>query len=154
MGIISCNIFLEADPAWAGQFVMEAGAIQKALHPLQPRIEHFGNTAVPQLPAKPIIDILVMVEDVSIWPGLVAPLASLGYIYWSENPRTDRMFFVKGMPPFGRCRTHHVHVSTPQDVSELVFRDWLREHPADAARYATLKRELAGRFKADREAYT
>jgi len=145
---------VEADAAWPGQFVTESGAIQQVLHPLQPRIEHFGSTAIPNLPAKPIIDILLIVEDVSVWPRLVAPLASLGYLHWSENPRTDRMFFVKGMPPFGRRRSHHVHVRTPQDVSELVFRDWLREHPADAARYGTLKRELAGRFKADREAYT
>ena len=145
---------VEADPAWPSQFVTEAGAIQTVLHPLQPRIEHSGSTAVPHLPAKPIIDIVIIVPDVSVWPGLAAPLASLGYIYWSENPRTDRMFFVKGMPPFGRRRTHHVHVRTPQDVSELIFRDWLREHPADAVRYGTLKRELAGRFKTDREAYT
>jgi GrpB-like predicted nucleotidyltransferase (UPF0157 family) len=124
------------------------------LHPLKPRIEHFGSTAIPNLPAKPIIDIFVIISDVSVWPRLVAPLSSLGYIYWSENPRKDRLFFVKGMPPFGSRRSHHVHVRTPQDVSELVFRDWLREHPADAARYAKLKRELVGRFKADREAYT
>lgn len=145
---------VEADPAWPGQFAAEAVAIRQVLHPLTPRIEHFGSTAVPNLPAKPVIDILIMVADVSVWPGLVAPLASLGYVYWAENPRRDRMFFVKGMPPFGRRRTHHVHVRTPEDGSELVFRDWLRGHPAEAARYARLKRELAGRFKTDREAYT
>ena len=145
---------VEADPSWPGQFVTEAGTIQRVLHPLQPRIEHFGSTAVPNLPAKPIIDILLMLADGSVWPGLVAPLARLGYVYWSENPRSDRMFFVKGMPPYGRRRTHHLHVRTPTDLAELMFRDWLREHPADAARYGTLKRELAGRFKTDREAYT
>jgi GrpB-like predicted nucleotidyltransferase (UPF0157 family) len=64
------------------------------------------------------------------------------------------MFFVKGMPPFGRRRSHHVHVRTPADTAELGFRDWLRRHPADAARYAKVKRELAELFKSDREAYT
>jgi GrpB-like predicted nucleotidyltransferase (UPF0157 family) len=63
------------------------------------------------------------------------------------------MFFVKGMPPFGTRRSHHVHVRTPNDVSELVFRDWLREHAADAARYAGLKHKLAERFRVNREAY-
>ena len=145
---------VDSDPSWPGQFLTESCAIKKVLHPLKPRIEHFGSTAIPNLPAKPIIDIFVIISDVSVWPRLVAPLSSLGYIYWSENPRKDRLFFVKGMPPFGSRRSHHVHVRTPKDVSELVFRDWLREHPADAARYAKLKGELVGRFKADREAYT
>jgi len=65
------------------------------------------------------------------------------------------MFFVKGMPPYGRRRSHHVHVRTSANTTaELAFRDWLRVHPADAARYAKLKRELVERFSSDREAYT
>lgn len=145
---------VDSDPSWPGQFVAESSAIEKALRTFKPRIEHFGSTAIPNLPAKPVIDILVIVEDVSVWPRLVEPLSSLDYIYWAENPRKDRMFFVKGMPPFGSRRSHHVHVRTPKDVPELVFRNWLREHPADVDRYAVLKRRLAERFKTDREAYT
>ncbi len=145
----------DPDPSWPDQFVTESCAIQKALGPLQPQIEHFGSTAIPKLPAKPIIDIFVIIEDVAVWPHLITPLSNLGYAYWDGNPRTDRMFFVKGMPPFGRRRSHHVHVRTPADTrSELRFRDWLRAHPADAARYAALKQELVKRFAADREAYT
>ncbi len=145
---------VDPDPTWPDQFIAEARAIGQALRPLEPRIEHFGSTAVPNLAAKPIIDILIILGDVSVWPQLVTPLASLDYIYWAENPRTDRMFFVKGMPPFGRRRSHHVHVRAPADTTELVFRDWLRGNPADAARYAKVKCELAERFKSDREAYT
>jgi GrpB-like predicted nucleotidyltransferase (UPF0157 family) len=145
----------DPDPAWPEQFIAESRAIEMALQPLQPRIEHFGSTAVPNLPAKPIIDILIILADASVWPGLVSPLTKLGYLYWAENPRSDRMFFVKGMPPFGRGRSHHVHVRTPADaMAELQFRDWLREHPDDAARYARFKRELVERFSTDREAYT
>jgi GrpB-like predicted nucleotidyltransferase (UPF0157 family) len=146
---------VEPDPTWPDQFTVEAHAIEKILRPLEPGIEHFGSTAIPNLPAKPIIDIFLILDDTSVWPRLLAPLSSLGYIYWAENPRTDRMFFVKGMPPFGRRRSHHVHVRTPADASEeLLFRDWLREHPEDAGRYAKLKRELVERFKSNREAYT
>ncbi len=145
---------VDPDPSWPDQFVIESRVIAKVLHPLEPRIEHFGSTAIPNLPAKPIIDIFIIVSDVSVWPRLIAPLSSLGYIYWAENPRTDRMFFVKGMPPFGRRRSHHVHVRTPTDAAaELRFRDWLRGHPADAERYAELKRDLAERFKFNRDAY-
>jgi GrpB-like predicted nucleotidyltransferase (UPF0157 family) len=146
---------VEPDSSWPDQFVAESRAIEKVLHPLEPRIEHFGSTAIPELPAKPIIDIFIIIGEVSVWPHLVAPLSSLGYIYWAGNPRTDRMFFVKGMPPFGRRRSHHVHVRTPADTqAELDFRDWLRGHPTDAARYVKVKRELVERFKTDREAYT
>lgn len=144
----------DPDPSWPDQFAVESRAIKKALHPLETSIEHFGSTAISNLPAKPIIDIFIILGDVSLWPHLVAPLSSLGYIHWAENPRTDRMFFVKGMPPFGRRRSHHVHVRTPADTTELIFRDWLRGHPDDAARYAKLKYELIERFKPDREAYT
>ena len=146
---------VEPDSSWPDQFVTESRVIEEVLHPLEPRIEHFGSTAVPNLPAKPIIDIFIIIGNVSVWPRLVAPLSSLGYIYWAENPRTDRMFFVKGIPPFGRRRSHHVHVRTPADTkAELDFRDWLRGHPIDAARYAKAKRALVERFKTDREAYT
>ncbi len=145
---------VDPDPSWPDQFVTESRAIEKVLRPLEPQIEHFGSTAISNLSAKPIIDILIILGDVSVWPQLVSPLASLGYVYWVENPRPDRMFFVKGMSPFGRRRSHHIHVRTPADTAELGFRDWLRGHPADAARYATVKRELAKCFKFDREAYT
>jgi GrpB-like predicted nucleotidyltransferase (UPF0157 family) len=146
---------VDSDPSWPDQFTTEVHAIEKILRPLKPRIEHFGSTAIPNLPAKPIIDIFIILDDVSVWPQLLAPLSSLGYIYWAENPRTDRMFFVKGMPPFGRRRSHHVHARTSADAAaELLFRDWLRGHPDDATRYTKLKRELVERFKSNREAYT
>ncbi|HEY1663268.1 MAG TPA: GrpB family protein [Verrucomicrobiae bacterium] len=143
------------DPGWPKQFAIESNAIKKVLRPLKPRIEHFGSTAIPSLPAKPIIDIVIILENVSVWPQLIAPLSSLGYVHWVDNPRGDRMFFVKGMPPLGRRRSHHVHVRIPSDaVAELRFRDRLREHPADAARYAKIKYDLVERFKFDRDAYT
>jgi hypothetical protein len=41
----------------------------------------------------------------------VEALRNLDYVYWAENPKKDRMFFVKGMPPFGSKRSRHVHVS-------------------------------------------
>lgn len=85
----------------------------------------------------------------------VSPLKQLGYAYWKENPDPQRMFFVKGLPPNGP-RTHHVHMVEPSSPlwKRLVFRDYLRQHPDEAARYAHLKRQLAQRFAGDREAYT
>ena len=67
----------------------------------------------------------------------------------------DRIFFVKGIPPFGTGRTHHVHVRTPEDArAALVFRDHLRRNPDAVERHARLKREREARRPTDREAYT
>jgi GrpB-like predicted nucleotidyltransferase (UPF0157 family) len=119
------------------------------------RIEHFGSTAIPGLAAKPIIDIMLVNDDRVIWPSLIQPFQSLGYVYWAENPRTDRMFFVKGMPPFGKKRSHHLHVRHSDDAQrELLFRDCLIRNPKVAAQYETLKKNLASRYRCDREAYT
>ncbi len=118
-------------------------------------LDHFGSTAIPGLAAKPIIDIMVTVADQAAWPRLIEPIKGLGYVFWADNPRRDRMFFVKGMPPFGTGRTHHVHVRTPADAhASILFRDYLCRHPEDAARYASLKRELAERYSTDRDGYT
>jgi len=78
------------------------------------------------------------------------------YVYWADNPKKDRMFFVKGMPPFGSKRSHHVHVTEPDGEMwrRLAFRDYLRAHPEEAETYERLKRRLAAEHRTDREAYT
>ncbi|WP_034033129.1 GrpB family protein, partial [Pseudomonas aeruginosa] len=97
---------LPADPAWPQRFAAEAEAIRTALALPGLGIEHVGSTAVPGLDAKPIIDILLLPPPGHDPQRLVAPLEGLGYQFWRENPNTQRMFFVKGMPPFGHGRTH------------------------------------------------
>jgi GrpB-like predicted nucleotidyltransferase (UPF0157 family) len=65
------------------------------------------------------------------------------------------MFFIKGLPPLGPGRTHHVHVRVPTDaIAELRFRDVLRSNKQLADRYAEHKHNLAVRYPTDREAYT
>jgi GrpB-like predicted nucleotidyltransferase (UPF0157 family) len=147
---------VDPDPEWPRQFDAEVRALRAALPSLADfRIEHFGSTAVPGLRAKPIIDLLIIHPEQGEWPSLVDPLAALGYVYWAGNPRKDRMFFVKGMPPFGARRTHHLHVRVPDDASaELRFRDALRADAGLARDYGVLKDELAARHAGDRDAYT
>jgi GrpB-like predicted nucleotidyltransferase (UPF0157 family) len=146
----------DSDPSWPQQYESEAAALLSALGPITEfRLEHFGSTAIAKLRAKPIIDILLIHSAPEVWPQFVEPLSSLGYIYWAQNPRTDRMFFVKGMPPFGTRRTHHLHVRVPSDAQkELSFRDLLRDQPALAREYERIKERLAIRYPADRDAYT
>jgi GrpB-like predicted nucleotidyltransferase (UPF0157 family) len=144
------------DPDWSARFAAEAAAIRAALgEGFAYALHHVGSTAVPGLAAKPIVDIVLEVADRDRWPSLVPPLAGLGYVWWAENPDTSKMFFVKGMPPFGARRTHHIHVHGPDAIGDVLrFRDHLVAHPEDAARYAALKRDLAARHPTDRDAYT
>ncbi len=146
------------DPAWPAMFEAEAARLRATLDgKLIVGLEHFGSTAIPGLAAKAVIDILIAVRSlVQARGSFIDPLRQLGYVFWADNPRTDRLFFVKGMPPYGERRTHHVHVTEPEGElwRRLLFRDYLRANPGAARRYERLKRELARRFRSDREAYT
>jgi GrpB-like predicted nucleotidyltransferase (UPF0157 family) len=146
------------DPLWPSLFDEEAKRLRATLDPsLIVGLEHFGSTAVPGLPAKPIIDILIAVRSLTDAQAIfVEALRTLDCVYWADDPKKDRMFFVKGMPPFGARRSHHVHVTEPHGEmwQRLAFRDYLRIHPEEAAAYARLKRRLAVEHRTDREAYT
>jgi GrpB-like predicted nucleotidyltransferase (UPF0157 family) len=150
-------IITDYNPNWVLLFEQEAVSIRAVLDgDLITRIEHFGSTAVPGLPAKPIIDLLVGARSLAEAKQVaVSQLEHLGYAYWFDNPDPQRMFFVKGLPPNGP-RTHHIHMVEPDSVlwERLLFRDYLRKHSGEAARYAQLKYNLAQRFFSGREAYT
>jgi GrpB-like predicted nucleotidyltransferase (UPF0157 family) len=150
---------VDYDSSWPRLFEEERELLEKALPPDGAlAIEHAGSTAIAGLAAKPIIDIYLAVRSIGVARAtLVESIKAIGYVYWAENPDKDRMFFVKGMPPYGERRTHHIHVSEPQNEffqRALFFRDYLRKHPDEASRYRQLKQELAQRYRSDREAYT
>ena len=150
-------VIVEYDPRWSLMFEEEAARVASVLNrDLVVRIDHIGSTAVPGLVAKPIIDLLVSVHSlVEARQVAVSPLEKLGYAYWFDNPDPQRMFFVKGLPP-NSPRSHHIHMVESDSIllERLLFRDYLREHPDEALRYAHLKRHLAEQFATDREAYT
>lgn len=145
-----------SDPDWPTRFAAEAELLRNVVPgDAVSDIIHIGSTAVPGLLAKPVIDLLLIPgRDYRRW-AVVTALEGVGYIYWRDNPRPDRVFLVKGMPPFGRARTHHVHVRTPREARDMIkFRDQLIGNPKLAEEYGSLKRSLATRYASDREAYT
>ena len=142
------------DPAWPDAFERERGALEAAIGPwVVGGIHHVGSTAVPGLEAKPIVDVLAGVEDLESSRECFEPLAALEYLY--APYRSDEMhWFCKPHPD---RRTHHLHLvpaGSRRYVEELAFRDLLRAEPKLAGAYAALKRDLAQRFRDDREAYT
>lgn len=142
---------LAYDPAWSAGAAEEAALIRDKCKPMVLRVEHIGSTAVPGLTAKPVLDLMPLLQDFESGFGCVVPMRTLGYWYAGEYGISGRHFFVKGNP-----RTHHVHMlveGSPDAVRHLAVRDILQADPHTAAAYATLKSELAGRFGHDRERY-
>jgi GrpB-like predicted nucleotidyltransferase (UPF0157 family) len=142
------------DPAWPAAFESEREALEAAIGGWAVGgIHHVGSTAVPGLAAKPIVDILVGVEDLASSRACFEPLAGLEYRY--APYRAEEMhWFCK---PHPERRTHHLHLAPAggrRFADELAFRDRLRADPETAAAYERLKRELAARHPEDREAYT
>ena len=148
---------VDYNPNWANMFECEAESIRVTVgKDLIVEIQHIGSTAVLGLAAKPVIDIMIGLRDLSDGKKIIRPLEELGYVYWADNPDDKKIFFVKGMPPYGEKRTHHVHVVEIDGEfwQRRLFRDYLRIHPEEVSRYEQLKRDLAVRFRDDREAYT
>jgi GrpB-like predicted nucleotidyltransferase (UPF0157 family) len=142
---------VDYDPTWPAKFEMQRGIIAKALGDAALQIEHIGSTSVPGLAAKPIIDILVAVENSANESTYLFQLGAVGYVlrvrepHWSEH----RM-----------CRTVekdvHVHVYSAgcrEIERNLTFRDRLRISTEDRRRYEKTKRALAKREWADMNAY-
>ena len=144
---------VDYDQDWPRRYAEERDRIAAAIGEAILAIEHVGGTAVPGLPAKTVIDLMVGVEDIERAGQAVAGLINLGYEYIPEfeTQLPDRRYFRRGAP-----ETHHVHmvpVSSDYWREHLLFRDYLRSHPQAAEEYGKLKRGLAGRFPLDRDAY-
>jgi GrpB-like predicted nucleotidyltransferase (UPF0157 family) len=144
---------VDYDADWPRRYAEERDRIAAAIGEAAVAIEHVGGTAVPGLPAKPVIDLMIGVDDIERAGPAVASLINLGYEYIPEfeSQLPDRRYFRRGAP-----ESHHVHmvpVSSDYFAEHLLFRDWLRSHPQAAEEYGKLKRGLAGRFPNDRDAY-
>jgi GrpB-like predicted nucleotidyltransferase (UPF0157 family) len=145
-------VIVDYDPAWPGEFGVLRDRAAAAVGGLAVAIEHVGSTAVPGLGAKPVIDLIVVVEPAHV-ADAVERLTSIGYVHRGNLGVEGREAF---SPPEGEQR-HHLYVA-PTDSEELraqlAFRDRLRKDAKLAVEYETLKRELARRFRDDRPGYT
>jgi len=148
------------DAAWPVQFRREREHLLGCLpSDLIGRIEHVGSTAVPGLPAKPIVDLLIEVSSLEDTRRRVPPiLEAQGYDYFWRPSSGD------STPPFYAwfikrdthgARSHHLHMVEAhfEHWDWLLFRDYLRRHAEVVLEYAELKRELARQHPRDRVAY-
>ena|GEM_PF-1053464 len=141
-------VIVDHDPVWVTRFEHERARLSAALGGIARSVEHVGSTAVPGLAAKPIVDIAVGVDDPDDDGAFLVPLSHAGYVLRVIEPG-HRMFRTPD-------RGVHVHVWREEGEDrrdQLLFRDWLRDHAADRARYEAVKRELASRSWASMQDY-
>jgi GrpB-like predicted nucleotidyltransferase (UPF0157 family) len=149
------------NPDWPRMFMLEKNHLLSCLpNTILKRIEHFGSTAIPQLSAKPIIDILAEVTSLEETKKAIVPiLTDQGYEYfwrpsWGEDVPPFYAWFIK-RDMYGQ-RTHHIHMVEHdfEHWDRLLFRDYLIEHSDVAKEYETIKVHLAKDFAHDRVTYT
>lgn len=137
------------DPAWPGLARAAAAELTERLDLLS--IEHFGSTSVPGLAAKPVIDLMAAVPQLSVTLAQEDRLTALGYRRIETGMR-DRLFYRREGSPVA----YHLHVLTEAlwaDSNERILRDHLLSHAEDREAYASLKRSLAAAGH-DGDAYT
>jgi GrpB-like predicted nucleotidyltransferase (UPF0157 family) len=166
---------IDYQPAWAHQFITEQQAIGATLLAFRPSIEHIGSTAVPGLAAKPIIDILVGLNQPEELDQTIDPMMAVGYTYIQkyEPQWPTRRFFMKLTPLLEPVPSQireedsyiigqdfqslvHIHVlvmNTPDWTRHIAFRDYLRAHPLQSQAYGDLKRQLSSQSFSDMNEY-
>jgi GrpB-like predicted nucleotidyltransferase (UPF0157 family) len=143
---------VDYDAEWPARFAALGRAMRSALGDVAVRIDHIGSTSVPGLAAKPVIDVQISVESFEPLEVFKAPLERLGFVHRADNPELTKRYFREAP---GQRRTH-VHVRRLGSFSQqlpLLFRDYLRVHPAAADVFADAKRRYADRFRDQREKY-
>jgi GrpB-like predicted nucleotidyltransferase (UPF0157 family) len=131
------------DPAWPERFAREAVRTRQALGDRALLVEHAGSTAVPGLPAKPIIDIVLCVEDSAAESAYVPTLEAAGYVLRVREPEWHEHRMLKGTDP--EVNLHVFTLGSGEVDRMLVFRDRLRAASVDRELYAAAKRALAQR---------
>jgi GrpB-like predicted nucleotidyltransferase (UPF0157 family) len=136
-------VVADYDPAWPGRFRREETKIRAALGEAALSVEHIGSTSVPGLAAKPIVDILLVVEDSGEEASYLPALEEAGYVLRVREPdfHEHRMF----RTPEKDVHLHVYSAGSPEIDRYLLLRDRLRENGEERNLYVRTKRELARR---------
>lgn len=139
------------ESSWLIKFEEEKKKIERILGDNLIACYHIGSTAVEGLSAKPIIDIMPVVCDISKVDLQIDSFNNIGYDCLGENGISGRRFFQK------RGRTYHIHIFEEKNEENinrhLAVRDYLRAHLNVQEEYAKLKIELAQKYPNDINKY-
>lgn len=161
--ISSAIEILDPKPEWPADFAAIASDLQRVLGSLALTVDHIGSTAVPDLPAKDVIDIQVSVKNLAD-PAILEALISAGYQFVPEITNDNLLGFSGELQELTKLyfrqkaghRPAHIHIRQQGRLNQdyaLLFRDFLTANPDFKAAYASVKTELAARFPNDAPAY-
>ena len=146
-------ILTEHKEEWNAWYDEEEKRLASILPAGEIRLSHIGSTAIHEIWAKPIIDILVELPASLSMDSVKEILVQNGYICMSEQP--NRKSFNKGYTSEGFAeRVFHLHLRFWGDNDELYFRDYMNDNPLFAKQYEELKLSLWKEFEHDRDGYT
>jgi len=136
-------VIADYNPAWPEHFRREEVRIVAALGEDALSVEHIGSTSVPGLAAKPIVDILLVVEDSGDEATYLPAMEGAGYVPRVREPdfHEHRMF----RTPEKDVHVHVFSAGSPEIERYLLLRDCLRQNEGDRELYTQTKRELAKR---------
>jgi GrpB-like predicted nucleotidyltransferase (UPF0157 family) len=144
---------------WASEFREIAAVLRRGMGATAVRIDQIGSTAVVGLAAKDVIDVQISVAALD--DEVHERLSALGYhrapkVNSDHAPPNDsgasddwRKWFYRAPPGQRPTNTHVRVIDRPNQRYPLLFRNYLRTHPAAAAAYAELKRRLARELRDD-----
>ena len=154
------------DAGWVSRAAGLTGRLRSRLGPSALRIEHIGSTAIAEMAAKNVVDVQVSVVDLDAAARQFdAPLQVEGFQRWpyerdhvpaglSDDPaRWAKRFWSRRDHPDGDVNLHVRLVGSPNERLALLFRDWLRAHPAAVSAYTAFKLALA-KAVTDPDTYT
>ena len=140
------------DKNWPKIFLSEKELILKTLLDKVIDVHHIGSTSVPNLSAKPIIDIAVLVLSIDDINEYIKQLEKIGYSYRPQQSSVERYFFTKN-----EASTFHLSLTQPDRFSfwkrQKDFRDYLISHPDTAKEYEKLKISLIEKYPDGRQDY-
>jgi GrpB-like predicted nucleotidyltransferase (UPF0157 family) len=140
----------EHDPAWAQRYAARAAELRAALGPRVRLLEHVGSTAVPGLVAKPVVDIVLGLDDPDDEPAYLPELLALGY---DPRVREPGHRCLRAGEPDEQVNLHCYPADDAEIRRVLTFRDRLRADDADRELYAATKLGLTDREWPDMNYY-
>lgn len=151
------NVILKNyNPNWKKIAAAEMSSIKNLVRLPFSKIQYLGSTSVSGMLSEPIVDLVISLDSICQAKNWIEPLGHLGYVLQSENPDTMYLRFIKGMPPFGVGRTHHIYIMEKGKECDryVEFCDLLNASLEYQQLYRQLKQQLVAQYEGDREAYT
>ena len=149
-------VLKDHDARWAPCFLCVADLIRATLAPYKMDLHHIGSTSIPGIKAKPILDILGVVEDMGAFERQRPKLEYLGFVWKGEHGIPGRRYCVlyNAEKTVGYLHFHTFRRINPEADAHILFRDYLRAFDGRAKQYEKLKDTLAVIYASERDKYT